>query len=135
MREKSHLLIVIGVYQNGTGRGDVRNGTHSKQTLGHTDGMTREPSWDLEHEFNQVPEATLDAFSSTEEALRDSEERYRLLLDGIQDYAIFMIDPQGLVLSWNAGAERIKGYKAEEIIGNNLSCFFPEEDIERRRPE
>jgi PAS domain S-box-containing protein len=129
------LLIVIGVYQNGTGRGDVRNGTHSKQTLGHTDGMTREPSWDLEHEFNQVSGATLDAFSSAEEALRDSEERYRLLIDGIQDYAIFMIDPQGLVLSWNAGAERIKGYKAEEIIGNNFSCFFPEEDIERRRPE
>jgi PAS domain S-box-containing protein len=135
MREKSHLVIVIGVYQNGTGRGDVRNGTHSKQTLGHTDGMTREPSWDLEHEFNHVSEATLDAFSSAEEALRDSEERYRLLIDGIQDYAIFMIDPQGLVLSWNAGAERIKGYKAEEIIGNNFSCFFPAEDIERRRPE
>jgi PAS domain S-box-containing protein len=135
LRQKSHLVIVIGMYQNGTGRRDVRNGTHSKQTLGHTDGMTREPSWDLEHEFDEVSGSTLDAFSSTEEALRDSEERYRLLIDGIQDYAIFMIDPQGLVISWNAGAERIKGYKAEEIIGNNFSCFFPEEDIERRRPE
>jgi PAS domain S-box-containing protein len=46
-----------------------------------------------------------------------------------------MIDPQGQVLSWNAGAERIKGYKAEEIIGRNFSCFFPQQDIERGRPE
>jgi PAS domain S-box-containing protein len=69
-----------------------------------------------------------------EDALRDSEERYRMLLDGIQDYAIFMMDPRGQVVSWNAGAERIKGYKAEEIIGRNFSCFFPPEDIERGRP-
>src|SRR3984957_15923417 len=58
-----------------------------------------------------------------------------MLLDGIQDYAIFMLDPQGRVLSWNAGAERIKGYKAEQIIGRNFSCFFPPEDIKRGRPE
>jgi PAS domain S-box-containing protein len=70
-----------------------------------------------------------------EDALRESEESYRMLLHGIQDYAIFMIDPQGQILNWNAGAERIKGYKAEEIIGHNFSCFFPPEDIERGRPE
>jgi PAS domain S-box-containing protein len=71
----------------------------------------------------------------TEEALRDSEERYRMLLDGVQDYAIFMLDPQGQVVSWNAGAERIKRYTAEQIIGHNFSCFFPPEDIERGRPQ
>jgi PAS domain S-box-containing protein len=70
-----------------------------------------------------------------EQALRESEERNRLVLDGIQNYAIFMIDPRGQILGWNAGAERIKGYKAEEIIGRNFSCFFPPEDIERGRPE
>jgi PAS domain S-box-containing protein len=70
-----------------------------------------------------------------EEALRDSEERYRMLLHEIQDYAIFLVDPRGMVLSWNAGAERIKGYKADEIIGHNFSCFFPSEDIKRGRPE
>jgi PAS domain S-box-containing protein len=69
-----------------------------------------------------------------EEALRESEERYRMVLDGVQDHAIFMIDPQGQVVSWNAGAERIKGYRADEIIGHNFSCFFPPEDIERGRP-
>jgi PAS domain S-box-containing protein len=70
-----------------------------------------------------------------EVALRESEERYRMLLDGVQDYAIFMLDPQGLVLSWSAGAERIKGYTAEQIIGHNFSYFFPREDIERGRPD
>jgi PAS domain S-box-containing protein len=71
----------------------------------------------------------------TEEALRASDERYRLLLDGIDTYAIFMIDPQGRVISWNAGAARIKGYKADEIIGRNFSCFFSQEEIECGRPQ
>src|ERR1035438_9348417 len=70
-----------------------------------------------------------------EDALRESEQRYRMLLDGVQDYAIFMMDPRGRILSWNSGAERIKGYTAEEIIGHNFSCFFPPEDIGRGRPE
>jgi PAS domain S-box-containing protein len=74
-------------------------------------------------------------FQPLEDSLRESEERYRMLLDGIQNYAIFMINPLGEIVSWNAGAERIKGYSADEIIGHNFSCFFPPEDIERGRPE
>ena len=70
-----------------------------------------------------------------EEELRESEERYRMLLDGVEDHAIFMIDPQGTIVSWNAGAERLKGYAADEIIGRNFSCFFPLADIESGRPE
>jgi PAS domain S-box-containing protein len=70
-----------------------------------------------------------------EDSLRESEERYQLLLDGIRTYAVFMMDPHGQIVSWNAGAELIKGYKADEIIGHNFSCFFPPEDIERGRPE
>ncbi len=70
-----------------------------------------------------------------DEALRACEEQQRMLLDEVQDYAIFMLDPQGMVVSWNAGAERIKGYKADEIMGHNFSCFFASEDIERGRPE
>jgi PAS domain S-box-containing protein len=69
------------------------------------------------------------------EALRDSEERYRMLLDEIEGYAIFMIDPLGQIVTWNAGAERIKGYRADQIIGRNFSCFFPPEDIVQGRPE
>jgi PAS domain S-box-containing protein len=59
-----------------------------------------------------------------EDSLRESEERYRMLLDGIQNYAIFMMDPRGQILSWNAGAERIKGYTADEIIGTTFPASF-----------
>ncbi len=70
-----------------------------------------------------------------EEALRLSEERFRLLIEGIRDYAIFMIDPEGKILSWSSGAEQIKGYKAEEIVGQHVSRFYTVEDIERGKPE
>jgi PAS domain S-box-containing protein len=69
------------------------------------------------------------------EALRECEERYQMLLDGIENYAIFVMDVHGVILSWNAGAERIKGYTSDQIIGHNFSCFFPPEDVERGRPE
>jgi PAS domain S-box-containing protein len=69
-----------------------------------------------------------------EGALQDSEEKYRTLLDRVQEYSIFMLDPAGQVISWNAGGERIKGYTAEQIIGRNFSCFFPADEIDRGRP-
>jgi len=71
----------------------------------------------------------------TEDALRESEQRFRLLIQGIQEYAIFQLDPQGRVVSWNAGAERLKGYRAEEIIGKHFSVFYPREDLIRGTPE
>src|SRR5439155_182618 len=61
--------------------------------------------------------------------LRTSEERFRLLVDGVKDYAIFLMDPAGNVTSWNQGAQRIKGYQAEEILGRHLSTFYPAEDV------
>ena len=69
-----------------------------------------------------------------EKALRESEQRFRLLVEAVQDYAIFMLDPQGRVSSWNFGAERIKGYKASEIIGEHFSRFYPAEDVESGKP-
>ena len=69
------------------------------------------------------------------QVLRVSEERFRLFVDAVQDYAIIMLSPQGLVTSWNEGAEYVKGYKAEEIIGKHFSCFYPPEDITRGKPE
>jgi PAS domain S-box-containing protein len=68
-------------------------------------------------------------------ALLESEEQYRMLVYEIQDYAIFMLDQDGQIITWNAGAERIKGYTAKEIIGQNYSLFFSPEDIKRGRPE
>lgn len=69
------------------------------------------------------------------EELQECKEKYQMLLDGIRDYAIFMMDPQGQIISWNNGAERIKGYTAEEIIGENFSRFFPQEEIKLGKPE
>jgi len=57
-------------------------------------------------------------------ALRSSEERSRLFVEAVQDYAIFMLDPEGHVITWNTGAERIKGYKASEIVGQHFSRFL-----------
>ncbi|AWN48149.1 sensor histidine kinase [Methylobacterium terrae] len=68
-------------------------------------------------------------------ALRASEERYRLLLQSVTDYAIFMLDRDGVVANWNAGARRIKGYEAEEIVGAHFSRFYTEEDRAGGRPE
>ena len=69
-----------------------------------------------------------------EEALRQSEERFRLLVSEVTDYAILMLDPEGGIASWNAGAERIKGYKPDEIIGQHFSRFYTTEDVERGKP-
>jgi PAS domain S-box-containing protein len=69
------------------------------------------------------------------EALRASEERFRLLVDGAKDHAIFMLDPTGRVISWNPGAERIKQYQAEEIVGQDFSRFYPQEDVQAGKPE
>jgi PAS domain S-box-containing protein len=69
-----------------------------------------------------------------EEALHESQERFRLLLDGVKDYAIYMLDPQGRIISWNAGAARIKGYAAEEILGKHFSCFYTVEDRKKDKP-
>jgi PAS domain S-box-containing protein len=71
----------------------------------------------------------------TEAALRDSEERFRILVDGITDYAIFRLTPTGHVASWNQGAERIKGYKQDEIIGRHFSCFYRPEELASGFPE
>jgi PAS domain S-box-containing protein len=70
----------------------------------------------------------LTARREAEEALRQSEERFRLLVQSVKDYAIFMLDPQGRVATWNAGAMRIKGYAPEEIIGQHFSRFYPPEE-------
>jgi PAS domain S-box-containing protein len=70
-----------------------------------------------------------------ERTLQESEERYRLLVQGVQEYAIFQLDPTGHVVSWNAGAERLKGYTAEEIIGKHFSIFYPPEDQLDEKPQ
>jgi PAS domain S-box-containing protein len=70
-----------------------------------------------------------------EETLRESEERFRLLVNSVKEYAIFMLDADGCVASWNLGAERIIGYTAAEIIGRSVACLYPAEAAERGAPQ
>ena len=72
---------------------------------------------------------------SAEETLRASEERFRLLVQDVKDYAIFMLTPSGVVASWNEGARAIKGFSASDIIGRHFSTFYPPEDIESGKPD
>jgi PAS domain S-box-containing protein len=69
-----------------------------------------------------------------QDALRHSEERFRLIVSNATDYAILMLDPDGTIISWNEGAERIKGYRAEEIIGQHFSRFYPPEQVSGGKP-
>src|SRR5215211_7060234 len=83
---------------------------------------------------NRAQRSTLEA-RSHQESLRESEERFKLMVEGMKDYAIFMLDPGGCITTWNEGAERIEGYREEEILGRHFSSFYPEEDVERGHPE
>ena len=70
-----------------------------------------------------------------EEKLRKVQKDFQLLVSSVQDYAIFMLDVNGNVVTWNSGAEKIKGYKEEEIIGKNIEVFYTSEDIEKDQPQ
>ncbi len=83
--------------------------------------------------FAQVQDISAQRYA--EDELRRSEERFRMLVTAVRDYAIYMLDPDGNVASWNAGAQRIKGYSADEIIGQNFRVFYPEEEQEVGHPE
>ena len=111
------------------------------------DGRVEEESWRLRKDGTQFwasvvvtalrdPQGRLVGFAQVtrdlteqrraEEQLRTSEERFRVLIQSVRDYGIFMLDPDGRVASWNEGARRIKGYEAEEILGRHFSLFYPE---------
>lgn len=89
----------------------------------------------LSHDFLGVVFENVTEQRRSQRALRESEERFRLLVQGVQEYAIFQLDPQGTVVSWNAGAARLKGYRAEEIIGKHFSVFYPKDDVQNGKPE
>ena len=118
---------------NATGKlasGDLSARTalpHEKSELGQLarafDGMA---------ESLQKRQAEIDRAQKT---IHYSDQRFRMMVEAVQDYAIIMLDPDGYVVSWNSGAERINGYQAKEIVGRHFSCFYPPEDIEHGRPE
>jgi PAS domain S-box-containing protein len=76
-----------------------------------------------------------DDLAKANTALHETEERLRLIVAGVEDYAILMLDPEGHIATWNRGAEQIKGYRSEEILGQHFSRFYPQEDIDGGKPE
>ncbi|MDZ4342870.1 MAG: PAS domain S-box protein, partial [Candidatus Binatia bacterium] len=89
-------------------------------------------SFDGMAESLQKRQAEID---QAQKAIHYGDQRFRMMVEAVQDYAIIMLDPDGYVVSWNSGAERINGYQAKEIIGKHFSCFYPPEDIEHGKPE
>jgi PAS domain S-box-containing protein len=88
-----------------------------------------------QHDIEIVQPQVAAAGPGTEKGIRYSDEIFRLLVESVKDYAIFLLDPSGKVATWNHGAERIKGYKADEIIGQHFSRFYPRDARESRWPE
>ena len=93
----------------------------------------RAPEGEALYVFLQLQDVTAQA--AAEEQLRRTEERFRLLIEAVQEYAIFMLDPEGYVVSWNSGAQRIKGYRASEIIGQHFRVFYPDTQQRVHHPE
>jgi|ERR1035438_2838342 PAS domain S-box-containing protein len=112
----------------------------SDRALVQSDQASRDTDLAL-RETDQVLRVSDRALRVSDQALRvarramlETEDLFQLLVDSVTDYAIYMLDPEGRVITWNVGAERSKGYKAEEILGRNYSIFFLPEDAEADLP-
>jgi PAS domain S-box-containing protein len=92
------------------------------------------PKRKMQKDLNPNPHPP-DGQASFGASLQQSEDRFRMLVEGIRDYAFFMLDSNGCITTWNIGAERIKGYKASEILGKHFSCFYSEQEILSGKPQ
>jgi PAS domain S-box-containing protein len=112
--------------------GDAMEGLRNRHRL--LEERVSERTRDLE-EANRLLHEDIAARARTERMLAESERRFRLMVESVVDYAIFMLDAEGRVASWNAGAQRITGYDAHEVVGRDFSLFYPREEAERRKPQ
>ncbi len=126
-------LIVESPQSSHGGKPEESDGAASAHELRQTPpsvAKEEKPPEPLEEIYN-----CLSHNSKGEEERVESPEVFKLLVEQIQDYAIFLLSPKGIVRSWNQGARRIKGYEASEIIGEHFSIFYPQSDIEAKKPE
>ena len=122
--DDSEAQLVLAIIRDVTGR------KRAEETV-------RQLNKDLENRVEERTsqlEATIAELESNQQELRHSEEVFRLLVEGVRDYAIFMLGPDGRVVSWNEGAERIQGYEVSEAVGEHFSVFYTDEDVERGLP-
>src|SRR5437588_13058793 len=72
---------------------------------------------------------------SNSSALQDTAEQFHILVDSVEEYAIYLLDPNGDIITWNTGAEKIKGYSAKEIVGKHFTCFYTADDVAAGKPQ
>jgi PAS domain S-box-containing protein len=111
----------------------IRDVTERKRAEEAVSQLNKDLENRVEERTSQL-EATIAELESNQQELRHSEEIFRLLVEGVRDYAIFMLGPDGRIVSWNEGAERIQGYEVSEVVGEHFSVFYTEEDVERGLP-
>jgi PAS domain S-box-containing protein len=112
----------------------IRDVTERKRAEKEIRQLNRDLESRVEARTSQL-EAIIAELQTNQQELRQSEERFRILVEGVSDYAIFMLGPDGRIVSWNEGAERIQGYEASEAIGKHFSIFYTSEDLQRGLPE
>jgi PAS domain S-box-containing protein len=111
----------------------IRDVTERKRAEEAVSQLNKDLENRVEERTSQL-EATIAELESNQQELRHSEEIFRLLVEGVRDYAIFMLGPDGRIVSWNEGAERIQGYEVSEVVGEHFSVFYTEEDVDRGLP-
>src|SRR2546423_798128 len=99
-----------------------------------THSLSIHPPKGTEASAGSPPANTAIGQSRLSDAIKHGDRIYQLMVDSVRDYAIFMLDPNGHIASWNKGAQRLKGYTADEIIGRHFSEFYPQEDVVSGKP-
>ena len=136
---KEYPLALLCAYPASVFNDANRFGSFLEMCNEHIQVVPTEAYWALgseEERLRAIAEWQRKAFMFEQgTAIRQAEDQFRLLVEAVEDYAIFMLDTRCFVITWNIGAQRIKQFEASEIIGKHFSCFYPEEDVRRGKPD